>query len=326
MKTFLMSSAAVMAFLFAVGQTPANAAVPGVDLMVANQDQSASVADSSVAAGQTASHDDHHFGPPAPPAPAAASQTGDVNYGNATFGGYGIYTLQNNTGYNDAANNGAQVAAQINTGGAGLALADQDQSASVKKSGTLGTTRTGDVNYNSGAFSSGKIGVYTLQNTTGSSDAANNGMQLAAQLNDGTAAGIVATQSQDATVSHSGAAQGTRTGDVSYGNGSISSNGIFTLQNTTGVDNAANNATQITAQVNDDSVHLAGAVSSQDMNATVANVGTTVNASPVYGSRTGNINYGATFSGVGVYTISNTTGANNAANNATSIAVQLNNM
>lgn len=303
MKKTLLSTAAIAAtaLLFAAPAMAAN-------ISIAEQQQDATVSNSTT------------YGPSTP----ATNQTGDVNYGAGTFNGIGLYTLQNTTGYNDAANNATQIAAQVNVDSSStLYIAGQDQSATVKNSYAAGATRTGDVNYTNGTFGANG-GLYTLQNTTGVNDAANNATQLAVQYGNGALGLWDANQSQDATVHNSDAVAKTRTGDINYGAGTFANYGVYTLENVTGANDAANNAMQISAQIGGDDVNLGGMISTQSMDATVSGSKVGIDTTGIANARTGNVNYGAgTFNHGGVYTISNVTGVNAATNNATSISVQL---
>jgi len=126
----------------------------------------------------------------------AESRTGDVDYDSNTFDAPGLYTLQNNTGNNVAANNATQVAAQLNDENVDIddhssnkILAHQDLTAYISGNSSVSNTsdtgdvfsRTGDVDYDSSTFNA--PGVFTIANNTGMNNAGNNATNISAQLN-----------------------------------------------------------------------------------------------------------------------------------------------
>lgn len=309
-------------------------------------------------------------------------QTGDINYDGTTFNAVGAYTLQNQTGLNNAGNNGANIAAQVNNDASGVNIdlsgggaagtgatnavnASQTMNASIINSPvtvsnylndeTRTLNRTGDVGYDTNTF--GASGLFTLQNQTGLNNAGNNGANMSVQANldaneainmdGGSTNQVAATQSLTSIIDPSNVtitnnsnvdelnAAPSRTGDVTYSQNTFDAPGLFTLQNNTGMNNAANNGANLAVQVNtgasdsidiEDNAHNV-VLASQTMGSTIAasTVAITTNADSPYASRTGDVTYASnTFDAPGVFTISNNTGLNNAANNALNVSVQMN--
>ncbi|MGB4102022.1 MAG: hypothetical protein WBK91_08980 [Alphaproteobacteria bacterium] len=122
---------------------------------------------------------------------------------------------------------------------------------------------TGNVSVNGTTFGAG---IFTLQNGTGKNSALNNASSVAAQLNESPdnkpkkgdltnsivsaqeLLAQVSVQSQD-KVQADVVESSVTTGDISYTGGSFAP-GIFTINNNTGLNNAANNATGVAVQVN----------------------------------------------------------------------------
>ncbi|MBI1273958.1 MAG: hypothetical protein GC131_07725 [Alphaproteobacteria bacterium] len=214
------------------------------------------------------------------------TRTGDIDYDDETFNEEGVFTLQNQTGLNDAGNNLTNVAAQVSddleldddsenyvfatqSGTATISNSDSTVQNDVFEDGEL-TNRTGDIEYGGDTFNA--EGLYTLQNQTGQNGATNNATNIAAQVNndvndsitieDDSVNAVVATQTLTSTISGSNALVdnnfqpnsygdvSNRTGDVVYSSDTFNASGVYTLSNTTGLNNAGNNATNISAQVN----------------------------------------------------------------------------
>jgi hypothetical protein len=219
------------------------------------------------------------------------------------------------------------------------------------------TARTGDVTYNPATFNAS--GVYTLQNQTGLNNSGNTLTNAAAQLNSGgqpynvtldnaSTNSVKATQNGTSKVSDSDASVSNdvfedgvldnRSGDVDYGTSTFNAEGLYTLQNNTGMNTSNNAGLNLAVQTNDndDSVSLEEnsvneVVATQTLAASITGSSATVdnNFEPnSYGNvtnRTGDVSYASdTFGASGVYTLSNNTGMNNAGNTATNVAAQLN--
>ena len=120
------------------------------------------------------------------------------------------------------------------------------------------------------------------------------------------------------------------TGNITVGSTGFGA-GVFTQQNNTGKNSAVNNASSVAAQLNESPDKAKGdltntIVSTQELTAQVAvNSIDTIQADNLESTvKTGDIAYnGGTF-GSGIFTLNNNTGVNNAGNNATSVAVQVN--
>ncbi|MDD5585377.1 MAG: hypothetical protein PHY92_00280 [Alphaproteobacteria bacterium] len=286
MKNVLLSTVAAGALvLMAAGAAQAaNIEANGTssNTVAASQAYSSSIQGSNVTetTSNTADYDD------------AVWETGDVIYGGTTTVAPGLFTLQNQTGLNNAGNNGANAAAQINE-----------------------------------FVAPGPTNVH-LKDSAANSVAAN--QVMGAQIDD--SAVVVTPYATDEI-----AATPFRTGDVTYGGNTFGGMGVYTLQNNTGLNNASNNALNAAVQWNNDpadSVKLTDAatntvVAAQALTSVISGSPVTINgaidADTGLPSHTGDVNYAATtFGAPGVFTISNNTGLNNAANNGFNAAVQLN--
>lgn len=283
MKNVLLSTVAAGALvLMAAGAAQAaNIEADGTssNTVAASQTYSSSIQGSNVTEESTTSN-------------AVAWETGDVVYGGTTTVAPGLFTLQNQTGLNNAGNNGANIAAQINEFEA-----------------------------------PGPTNIHLVDHAA-NSVAAN---QIMGALVDDSAVVV------EPFINDVNGTAPFRTGDVIYGANTFGGMGIYTLQNNTGLNNASNNALNGAVQWNNDpadSVSLEGAsanavVAAQALTSVISGSPVTISAvvdsDHLTPSRTGDVNYAATtFGAVGVYTIANNTGLNNAANNGFNAAVQLN--
>lgn len=373
MKSKLLSTVALSAIILMAG-TAAHAADPNVDAN--GSSQSIVQGSQTMTSNITGSAVTENSLPKGDGDTDSAFRTGDVKYQATTTVAPGIFTLQNQTGLNNAGNNGANIGAQLNNDAAGTNIlmsgtainavnALQGMTANITNSPVtvtsittdevMGLNRTGDIKYDGDTFSG--LGLYTIQNQTGMNNAGNNGTNMAFQINltapaaidleDGAINQVVSSQTMNATIDPSNVTitnlsnvddlpiEPNRTGDVTYSQSTFDAAGLYTLQNNTGLNNAANNATGLAVQYNNgasDSIDLDDAsknlvLATQVMSSTISNsnVLVTNQVDATVPSRTGDVTYAdTTFNAPGLFTISNNTGMNNAANNAFSLAVQVN--
>lgn len=369
MRNILLSTVAAGAFILMAGSQaqaadfghPNYNATPSINTVEANQALDVSINDDTIEIL------------PGSSTPNMTNKTGDITYRDGDVSTTGVFTQQNQTGLHNAGNNGTNIAAQVNAGavnarhGGGApgsdnaVLASQSLTTNIANSpisintiltdGQRSLSRTGDIKQESNTFNSD--GIYTQQNQTGIINAGNNGTNLSVQeslttkMNGGSSNDVAALQTLSSTVDPSiviitnvANVEGlstapNRTGDVTYGNNTFEGAGLFTLQNNTGINLAANNGTNFAVQASQgdtDSINLHNGstnllLASQDMAATVANstVLITNDVDAGVSNRTGNVTYsGNTVNAAGVFTLSNNTGLNNASNNATNVAAQLN--